>query len=365
MKITRNNYELFFMDYLDGKLSDAEINMLEKFLLANPDLREELEGAEKFVIDPEDIAFDQKDLLLKPDLALPVTKNNFEDFCIAASEGDLDDLQHYALMQYIDENKNSEKTFKLFNSLRLSPDMQVQFPGKGNLKKSVFLIRREILYPVLSIAAAVAFLLVVYLNRENASSEIPGISANVPTEETIQPAVITKEQEATPVEEPLVQNAAVIAYNFQKEKKQSTSSKAREIPASIKEENKSKNQVPQQKLNPPVEIKLPSIAENEISVPRIEGNKIAYSPVKVSQPSQEYLTLPEYARKQVTEKILGNKSRENVKLSGWLIAETGISGINKLTGSKMKLETKTAENGDVKAYSFSSKLLSFSSTAVK
>jgi len=53
MKINRENYELYFVDYLDGNLSDYEIRMLEDFLLINPDLRTELEGTEKISLSPE------------------------------------------------------------------------------------------------------------------------------------------------------------------------------------------------------------------------------------------------------------------------------------------------------------------------
>ena len=42
MKITRENYELFFVDYLDNKLSDSNILELMAFLAQNPDLEEEL-----------------------------------------------------------------------------------------------------------------------------------------------------------------------------------------------------------------------------------------------------------------------------------------------------------------------------------
>jgi hypothetical protein len=42
MKIDRNNYEPFFMDYLDGNLTAGEIDELIDFLSKNNDLAKSL-----------------------------------------------------------------------------------------------------------------------------------------------------------------------------------------------------------------------------------------------------------------------------------------------------------------------------------
>lgn len=41
--ITRENYEIYFIDYLEGILSSEEVAMVNNFLTVNPDLKEELE----------------------------------------------------------------------------------------------------------------------------------------------------------------------------------------------------------------------------------------------------------------------------------------------------------------------------------
>ena len=46
MKITRDNYEIFFIDYLDGTLPPELIGELEAFLLVNRDLEEQLQTVE-------------------------------------------------------------------------------------------------------------------------------------------------------------------------------------------------------------------------------------------------------------------------------------------------------------------------------
>jgi hypothetical protein len=52
-KITRHNYESFFLDYLEGELSDELKMELEVFLTENPDLAEELEEFESVSLKPE------------------------------------------------------------------------------------------------------------------------------------------------------------------------------------------------------------------------------------------------------------------------------------------------------------------------
>lgn len=44
MKISRSNYEIFFLDYLDGTLSANRVDDFLDFLKNNPDLADELKG---------------------------------------------------------------------------------------------------------------------------------------------------------------------------------------------------------------------------------------------------------------------------------------------------------------------------------
>ena len=63
--ISRNNYEVFFLDYLEGKLSEEELGMLRTFLEFNPDLAVELEGMEQMRLQPERIVFMEKEFGLQ------------------------------------------------------------------------------------------------------------------------------------------------------------------------------------------------------------------------------------------------------------------------------------------------------------
>jgi len=364
MKINRNNYELFFVDYLDGNLSDYEIRMLENFLLINPDLRAELEGTEKISLSPETVVFNQKDLLRKPDISLPVNENNLEDFCIAVSEGDLNEQQHKGLDNYLKSHPESESLLALYRQLHLTPDRNIIYPWKGKLKKTIMLIPREVLYPLLSVAAAVTLMMIIYLRSEDITQNLPGIASDLPSAIIAKPdptenePILEKEEIQRNV--PEISQAAIITFSAPKEKKKTPEIKKNIVPERTNSDQKGKDLLPPQKLNPSFEIKLPSVAENQINIPSIEGDRISYSTVKTKQKSPEYLSISEYARQQLSEKVLGSRER----ITAWEIADVGISGINKLTGGEMKLEKKTDEEGKIAAYSFDSRLLSFSTTSV-
>jgi hypothetical protein len=357
------------MDYLDGNLSDRDIQMLEDFLLINPELRAELEGTEKIVLSPEQIVFKQKDLLIRPDLNLPVNENNLEDFCVAAAECDLNDNQLTELNEYIKENPANDKLFRLYARLHLTPDKNIIFTGKEKLKKAIILVPREIFYPLLSVAAAIAFILIIYLREESNTKDVINISAELPVSVKSSPKnetnVVSKEKTDFLKKIPEVQQASVIAFAYPKAKKKSLVTKARDSLEKKNNENKSREILSPQRLNPSFQIKLPSIAENQTNIPIIDKNKITYNSVKATNKSPDYLSLSEYARKQLAEKVLGNKNPLNSHLSGWQIADAGIHGLNKITGGEMSLETRMAEDGRITAYSFNSKLLSFSTTSVK
>jgi hypothetical protein len=60
MKITRDNYEEFLVDYWDNTLPELTRTALESFLNENPDIQTEMDGADQMVLPSRDIAFEAK-----------------------------------------------------------------------------------------------------------------------------------------------------------------------------------------------------------------------------------------------------------------------------------------------------------------
>ena len=65
MEINRINYEKFFLLYLDRELDPTEIQEVDNFLRENADLQKEFLQLQKTVFVPEEIVFENKELLLR------------------------------------------------------------------------------------------------------------------------------------------------------------------------------------------------------------------------------------------------------------------------------------------------------------
>ena len=65
MEINRNNYETFFLLYLDRELNLTERQDVEKFLGENADLQKEFLLLQKTILIPAETLFEQKDLLFR------------------------------------------------------------------------------------------------------------------------------------------------------------------------------------------------------------------------------------------------------------------------------------------------------------
>ena len=115
--ININNYEEFLIDFIDGNLKDEEHAAVVLFLEQNPDIAEEFDGIADFNLDSCNIEFSNKEILKK---TFDINIDNCEHYFIAAAEGDLsaDELIH--LDEFIAQNPDLEKDYKMFQNLRLS-----------------------------------------------------------------------------------------------------------------------------------------------------------------------------------------------------------------------------------------------------
>ena len=134
MKINRNNYELFFIDYLDGKLSHSDELELMAFLAVNPDLEEELNLVKGIKIEPEEITYFDKKNLKKDDL-YEIPSERFDELCIGKIEGTLSQEEELFLAQYLELNPEKVKELQLFEMTILKADTSVQFENKDFLKR--------------------------------------------------------------------------------------------------------------------------------------------------------------------------------------------------------------------------------------
>ena len=108
-RINRHNYEAFYIDYLDGNLTQEETAEMEAFLKANPDLSEELEGLGEISLSPESSSIDKSGLKV-PNLDLLKQDQEQRDILFyKAVEGDATPQELDALRVLIQQEKFAEE----------------------------------------------------------------------------------------------------------------------------------------------------------------------------------------------------------------------------------------------------------------
>ncbi len=130
MKITRNNYEPWFLDYLEGNLDKKMVDEFIEFVSQNPDLREELQLFEPVAIVEDSICYDGKKKLYKELFDLPA---EFENTAVALLEGDLNPEQAVMFEDYLILHPEKHSELELFRQTILNPDSTLVFSLKHQL----------------------------------------------------------------------------------------------------------------------------------------------------------------------------------------------------------------------------------------
>lgn len=165
MNITRNNYESYFTDYLDGRLSPVKLRELNAFLLLNPDLAEQLEELPTNRLKAPEIKYPNKSLLRKDQLhACP------DYYAIAATENSLTQTD----IEYIKQHTDLENNKSLYQYLKFKPDYQIKYPYKSKLHRTILSIKS---LKISTVAAAVILLLgFIHLESRQSVPHTPQIS---------------------------------------------------------------------------------------------------------------------------------------------------------------------------------------------
>ncbi|HPW66741.1 MAG TPA: hypothetical protein PLY32_01900 [Salinivirgaceae bacterium] len=117
--ITRNNYELFIVEYLDGHLNEQQEAELRAFLLKNPDIKAEFKNISTAILKPQTEEFDNS--FLKKHIGdLEFTKDNADELIISLIENDYPKEKESELLDWINSSDDLKDNFYLFNKLHLS-----------------------------------------------------------------------------------------------------------------------------------------------------------------------------------------------------------------------------------------------------
>jgi hypothetical protein len=162
--INRNNYEHYFIDYLEGQMGPEQEAELMLFLDQNPDLKEELDlFRETCLVPSEDISFKPKEELRKESLPVgAVNAENIDEKLIGRMEGNTAESELADIEEFLRYNPDYLKSDELLQKTRLQPDLSIVYPDKSELKRRKAPV--IFLNPVVRIAtASAAALLLIFL----------------------------------------------------------------------------------------------------------------------------------------------------------------------------------------------------------
>lgn len=179
--IGRHNYEIWFTDYLDGKLTSEQQSELFTFLAENPDFDNELKDMSTEI--PQIVhAYEVPDLSLKKKIVAVhnLTENNYEEAFIAFHEGDLDEEGKNYLNDFLARNSFLISELNYFGKITITHNGEM-YPKKDKLRKSPIVI------PMFRYAAAASVIVLLgmgilkiinnngQVEGEMATSSIPGL----------------------------------------------------------------------------------------------------------------------------------------------------------------------------------------------
>jgi len=364
MNISRNNYEEFFIDYIDGSLNSLQITELMKFLSKNADLKFELDNFENFAFKPEPILYSEKENLKKrpQEKNFAINNNELDNYCIAKMEGDLTAENEADFDNFLIKNPDKQKTFDLYKKTIIQPDLNIKFENKSLLKKlSLAQKRKRVLYSTISIAASIAIFLTIYFNLpetntqnnlNNANNEIVNNESDVENSSNKNIAVVPDNQNIT---QKNTNNSIINSSNNRNNQIiKKIEAKAIQISNNLNSIQISKNK----------ELPILNIKAKEIN---LQNSNNIYAGLVIQNTETEfiegqYLTSTQKLAKKIKTDILKIDGTKRKPLTIWSLADAGINGLNKISGGNMKLERNFDKDGKLTAIAFNSKFLEFSTS---
>lgn len=347
MKINRQNYELFAIDFIDGKMNPSEAAVFIAFLADNPDIAQEIELMRE--VDTEVVPqFQKQDFshLMKDYNQVGINENTFEELCIAYHEGDLNSEIRQRLFEYASLRPERKKLLEIYGRLKIVPDTSIVYHAKSDLKQKIILRPNYRRAALIATFAAAASLAVVFMLRnthsvsntlaDNKTTSITldtgNYSQNQVTPVSVETAAVKQDQPVTELQE--TRRKAHLEPNDDHLKKvtlaainDSSDSNSTDIIriASIKPKSVQIEESPEQLA---------------IVLPRAE--------IKPLYNEEEVAPIEEIREK--TNEIVAKASRLSVDE----IIKTGINGLNTIAETDLNYQSRTDKKGRIIEFALSS-----------
>lgn len=341
MKISRLNYESFFIDYIDGNLPPDQVDEFLDFLEENPDLAEELKAVHGISLPKTDVTFPAKEKLLKP---LSAAQKDLDYRLIAYLEDDLTEAEKSSLLDEIARDLEKQKTLALYGKVRLQKDTSLAFPNKNSLLKKK---PEKYLYPWFRRVAAILLLGLLgwYLWPEKPDkpaesqiaqqlpeTKIPGVPVEKPAALAEEP--IEKEQAKITAEPAQLASTTRVSPQAVKQTAEKTHAPA--------EDRTGREPAPE-----PIALITISLTTDRPAEPVASVNQ-----GQNGQNNRDYLKLDEY----LAHKILNTPKGENISFSN--LVRAGLHAAENISNERFALEENN--RGEISGVNFQSRLIAFS-----
>ncbi len=346
--LTRNNYEIWFLDYLDGQLSNEQLECLLDFLELNPDLKQELLGVSGVSLTPGTESIELKEQFLKTTDDIPGIAT-MDQLCIARMENDLTEEEAHKFDIRLDEDMELKGSYSAFLHTRLNRSDKMIFPYKKDLRKKVVFFSPWLITAISS--AAVVLLVWTFWPdpSEKVVPEIAGVETPVVGKEA--PAVST-----LPSTKASAPSKLLAAAQGPSVRKRSVSGNMN--PETGKQEIMQREIVPMKSLSRRTAVAGPRIPDPQ-SIKLLYASNFSPTDINIPENSSDALTLPQFALQLFRERVLGQDRQlvKKTRFSMWEVAGAGVNKINDLAGTQMELNREYDAKGDILAVSFNSRLI--------
>jgi hypothetical protein len=329
MTINRNNIEAYVLDYLEGNLDPLLIADLMAFLAENPEFENYIPDYDNRISISDSRKYAQKNLLKKgfSDVA-SITRENFDEFCIAAAEGLLNEMNINRLSDYLALHPEKKHNMELYRQLKLIPDYTLIFNGKSTLKKPVpHIPKLRYLYYALGIAASFALLVMLVSKR-------PGNTAFTESIPIRDESAATGRQQVPA--EIIIETTPQKQKRVSPDKAPASSMFASTLPVAT--------DLPASQVKPQVPLPLDPIKTSNI-IASAKNPPLAFQSLRNSfSKTHEKGTTREKSdpSDSYTEGLI---SALIDKVDFWKTAETAIRGFNYLTEASVAIDKTTDESG--------------------
>jgi len=342
MKITKQNYEEFILDFIEGNLSQKDTLLFQQFLELNPDVETEIMDFENVILPDENIVFQDKDLLKKTEFSRNFNGNYLEELCIANIENDITDEQKNDLEKIFTEFPEKIAVYDSFKKAKLIPNLEIKYDGKEDLKKKQVLLRPGFVYFVSAVAASlILFFLIIGLNKNE----------------------FAKSLSYSQVENRIENNKIVFTQNIVAHDSQIANNNTERVifnNSQIRDTNNIAVNIIDTAFI--IDTKMDKIV---INVPKLQQSyDYEISNFETQKYYENYKNYNNTILFEAQKKFLENKKGIE-KINAWNVAQVAVNNYNNLTENDISLEGQFDKSGGLKAVSFNTQVFGFYTNKVK